>query len=128
MSKFPINGGNNITEANFVTCNFLVPFDLTPDQCNASKTGTMELKHFLRRGADQRRDRRRAEDHHRAAARSPCRSLAPPTFRLLAKPTFRPMNPGECRPRHHARGLDIAQAAGREDAGEASQAWAAEPE
>ena len=47
--KFRVNGGNSITEADFITRNFLVPFDLTPDQCNnahahASKTGTMELE------------------------------------------------------------------------------------
>ena len=47
--KFRVNGGNSITEADFITHNFLIPFDLTPDQCNnahahASKTGTMELE------------------------------------------------------------------------------------
>ena len=47
--KFRVNGGNSITEADFISRSFLVPFDLTPDQCNnahahASKTGGMELE------------------------------------------------------------------------------------
>ena len=47
--KFRVNGGNSISEADFVSRSFLVPFDLTPDQCNnahahASKSGSMELE------------------------------------------------------------------------------------
>ena len=47
--KFRVNGGNSITEADFIARSFLLPFDLTPDQCNnahahASRTGTMELE------------------------------------------------------------------------------------
>ena len=47
--KFRVNGGNSITEAEFSSTRFLVPFDLTPDQCNNAhahmpKVGSMELE------------------------------------------------------------------------------------
>ena len=47
--KFRVNGGTSISEDDFLTRNFLIPFDLTPDQCNnahahASKSGSMELE------------------------------------------------------------------------------------
>ena len=47
--KFRVNGGNSITEAEFASTKFLVPFDLTPDQCNNAhahkpKLGSMELE------------------------------------------------------------------------------------
>jgi len=47
--KYRVNGGNFITEESFKKNHFIIPFDLTPDQCNnfhrhASRPGTLDLE------------------------------------------------------------------------------------
>ena len=47
--KYRVNGGNSITADTFKTEHFLIPFDLTPDQCNnfhrhAGRTGSLDLE------------------------------------------------------------------------------------
>ena len=47
--KYRVNAGNGISAEEFATNKFLIPFDLTPDQCNnfhnhASRTGVIDLE------------------------------------------------------------------------------------